>query len=79
MTGKANKVPLWKGSSTERWQEYRNSLTAWFYANSEFLTQAQTINTIAEMFKGVGETAAADSLFGYSQVGATIDLLQIDR
>ena len=24
------------------------------------------------MFKGVGETAAADSLFGYSQVGATI-------
>ena len=24
------------------------------------------------MFKGAGETAAADSLFGYSQVGSTI-------
>ena len=70
--GKADKVPVWKGSSTERWQEYRNSLTAWYFANGEFFTQAQTINKIAEMFKGAGETAAADSLFGYSQVGATI-------
>ena len=72
LMGKADKVPAWKGSSTERWQEFRNSLTAWYFANGEFLTQAQTINKIAEMFKGAGETATADSLFGYSQVGATI-------
>ena len=72
MQGKADKVPVWKGSSTERWHEYRCSLVAWFYANNEFITQAQTVNKIAEMFKGAGETAAADSLFGYSQVGSTI-------
>ena len=70
--GKADKVPAWKGSGTERWQEFRNSLTARYFANGEFLTQAQTIHKIAEIFKGAGETAAADSLFGYSQVGATI-------
>ena len=56
----------------ERWQEFRNSLAAWHFASGEFLTQAQTIHNIAEMFKGAGETVATDSLFGYSQVGATI-------
>ena len=45
---------------------------AWFYANNEFITQAQIVNKMKEMFKGAGETAAADSLFGYSQVGSTI-------
>jgi hypothetical protein len=53
--GKADKVPVWKGSSTERWQEYRCSLVAWFYANNEFITQAQIVNKIAEMFKGAGD------------------------
>jgi len=70
--GKADKVPAWKGSSIERWQEFQNSLTRWYFVNGEFLTQAQTIHKIAEMFKGAGETAAADSLLGYTQVGANI-------
>ena len=70
--GKADKVPIWKGSNTERWQEFRNSLTAWHFANGEFLTQPQIIHKIAQMFKGAGETAAADSLSGYMQAGAII-------
>ena len=70
--GKADKVPAWVGSGTERWQEYRTSLCAWFYANRDFLTEGQIISKIGEMFKSAGETAAADSLLGYSQLDSTI-------
>ena len=70
--GKADKVPAWVGSGTERWQEYRASLCAWFYANRDFLTEGQIISKIGEMFKSAGETAAADSLLGYSQLDSTI-------
>ena len=65
--GKADKVPIWKGSSAERWQEFRISLTAWHYANGEFLTEAQIVHKVCEMFKAAGETAAVDYLSGYMQ------------
>ena len=70
--GKADKVPAWVGSGTERWQEYKISLSAWYYANGEFLTEVQIIHKIGEMFKSAGETTAADSLLGYSQLNSTI-------
>jgi hypothetical protein len=69
--GKADKVPAWAGSGTERWQEYRASMCAWYYSNRDFLTEGQIMSKLAEMFKSAGETAAADSLLGYSQLGST--------
>ena len=51
---------------------FRNSLTAWHFAKGEFLTQPQIIHKIAQMFKGTGETADADFLSGYMQVGVII-------
>ena len=70
--GKADKVPIWKGASAERWQEFRISLQAWHCANWEFLTEAQAVHKVFEMFKAAGEAAAADSLSGYMQAGSTI-------
>ena len=58
--GKADKVPIWKGASAERWQEFKVSL------------QAQAVHKVFEMFKAAGETTAADSLAGYMLVGSTI-------
>jgi hypothetical protein len=70
--GKADKVPIWKGASAERWQEFRISLQVWHCANWEFLTEAQAVHKVFEMFKAAGETAAADSLAGYMLAGSTI-------
>ena len=74
--GKADKVPAWVGSGTERWQEYRASMCAWYYSNRDFLTEGQIISKLAEMFKSAGETAAADSLLGYSQLGSSVPPFQ---
>ena len=67
--GKADKVPIWKGASVERWQEFTVSLQAWHLANWEFMTDRQPV---FEMCKAAGETAAADSLSGYMLAGSTI-------
>ena len=67
---KADKVPIWKGASVERWQEFRISLAALHCAKSEFLTEAQAVHKVFEMFKAAGETAVADSLAGYMLVGS---------
>ena len=70
--GKADKVPIWKGASAERWQEFKISLQAWHCANWEFITEAQAVHKVFEMFKAAGETAAADSLAGYMLACSTI-------
>ena len=70
--GKAYKVPIWKGASTERWQEFKVSLQTWRLANWEFITEAQAVHKVFEMFKAAEETAAADSLSGYMLAGSTI-------
>ena len=70
--GKADKVPIWKGASAKRWQEFKVSLQAWHLANWEFITEAQAVHKVFEMFNAAGETAAADSLSGYMLAGSTI-------
>ena len=70
--GKADKPPIWKGSSIERWQELTISLQAWHVANRDLMTAAQAIHKIFEMFKAAGETAAADSLANYMLADSTI-------
>ena len=70
--GKADKVPIWKGVSVERWQEFKVSLQACHLANWEFITEAQAVHKVFEMFKATGETAAVDSLSGYMLAGSTI-------
>ena len=66
--GKADKVPIWKGASVERWQEFTVSLQAWHLANWEFMTAAQAVHKVYEMFRA----AAADSLSSYMLAGSTI-------
>ena len=63
LKGKADKVPIWKGASIERWQEFTVSLQVWHLANWEFMTAAQAVHKVYEMFRAAGETAAADSGF----------------
>ena len=63
--GKADKSPTWKGSSVKRWQEFTVSLQSWHVANKDFMTEAQAIHKVYQMFKEAGETAAADSLTTY--------------
>ena len=46
-------------------------MCAWYYSNRDFLTEGQIMSKLAEMFKSAGETAAADSLLGYSQLGSS--------
>ena len=79
--GKADKVPIWFQSRALA--RIRISLTAWHYANGEFLTQAQVVHKVCEMFKAAGETTAADSLSGYMQGGTIIssfaDILAIGK
>ena len=70
--GKADKVPIWKGASAERWQEFKVSLRAWHLANWKFMTEAQAVHKVFEMFKAAGETATADSLSGNMLAGSTI-------
>ena len=38
------------------------SLKAWNAANAEFMTRAQTLQKMCQVFRDAGETAAADSL-----------------
>ena len=64
--GKADKCPPpWKGQSIERWQEYSTSLQAWYAANIDFMTQAQSLQKMCQVFQAAGETAIADSLNYY--------------
>ena len=70
--GKADKVQIWKGASVERCQEFKVSLQAWHLANWEFITAAQAVHKVFEMFKAAGETAAVHSLSGYMLSGSTI-------
>ena len=72
LMGKADKVPIWNGASAERRQKFKISLQAWHYANWEFITEAQAIHKVFEMFKAAGETAGADSLSWYMLAGSTI-------
>ena len=62
--GKADKPPAWKGSSVERWQEFTVSLQAWHFANKDFMTEAQAIHKVYQMFK--------DSLNSYLLLGNNI-------
>ena len=41
-------------------------------ANWEFMTEAQAVHKVFEMFQAAGETATADSLSGYMLAGSTI-------
>ena len=60
--GKADKCPSWKGHSIERWQEYSTSLQARYAVNIDFMTQAQSLQKMCQVFRDAWETAAADSL-----------------
>ena len=44
------------------WQEYRTTLQARNAANQEFMTPAQTLQKMCQVFRDAGETAVADSL-----------------
>ena len=46
----------------QEWQDYRKTLQAWNAANQEFMTPAQTLQKMCQVFSDAGETAAADSL-----------------
>ena len=72
LVGKADKPPALKGSSVERWQEFTVSLQAWHVANKDFMTDAQAIHKVYQMFKEAGETAAADSPTTYILLGNNI-------
>ena len=67
-----DKPPAWKGSSVERWQELTISLQAWHVANRDFMTAAQAIHKVYQMFKEAGETATADSIIAYLLLGSNI-------
>ena len=67
--GKADKCPAWKGHGVERWQEYTITLQAWYNANIDYMSQAQSIKKISQTFRDAGETAAADSLTCYLVYG----------
>ena len=70
--GKADKPPAWKGSSMERWQEFTVSLQAWHVPNKDFMTEAQAIHKVYQMFREAGEPTAADSLTSYLLLGNNI-------
>ena len=57
--------PPWKGHSVERWQEYPTTLQALYTANIDFMTQAQSLQKMCQVFRDAGELAAADSLTYY--------------
>ena len=58
-------------SGVECWQEFTIILQAWHLANRDFMTAAQAIHKVFEMFRAAGETAAADSHANYMLAGST--------
>ena len=72
LDGTASSTPSRSNASPQAYDEYdefKISLQAWHCANWEFITEAQAAHKVFEMFKAAGETAAADSLAGYTYVG----------